>query len=294
MADVDTAGTVVLDQTTRKTYRYLRVAVVGMTLLLVTSLVIEIVWGDGPMLGSISAYYYTPVKAVFIGALVAIGPALVAIKGRPGWEDAVLDLAGMVIPVVAFVPTPLKHGCGAGIATCLPPELVPGVENNVSALLVVGAVALVFAWWSARPRGRAMTIALLVATGAWLAFGLWFVLSRDTFLTGAHYAAAITFFVLIAGVAWINGRRAPERGNVRGMTPHGYAGTYKVISLLMALTIVVAGVLYGGAALTGHKLWFATIFVVEAILLALFVVFWVLQTAENWNEEAVETAPPVP
>jgi hypothetical protein len=290
MAAAEAGPVVALDLTTRKTYRYLRVAVVGMALLLVTSLVIEMVWGDGPMLGSISAYYYTPVKAVFIGSLVAIGPALVAIKGRPGWEDALLDLAGMVIPVVAFVPTPLTHGCPTGVDTCLPEDLVPGVVNNVSALLVVGAVALVFAWWSARPRGRAMTIALLVATGAWLAFGLWFVLSRDTFLTGAHDAAALTFFVLIAAVAWINGRRAPERGNVRGMSPRGYAGTYKVISLLMGLTMVVAVVLYGAAALSGGTLWFATILVVEAILLVLFVVFWVLQTAENWNEEAVETA----
>ncbi|MET0788265.1 MAG: hypothetical protein ABWY33_03390 [Cellulomonas sp.] len=294
MADVEPGGTVALDLTTRKTYRYLRVSVVGMALLLGTSLVIEMVWGDSPRLGSISAYYYTAVKAVFIGSLVAIGPAMIAIKGRPGWEDALLDLAGMVIPLVAFVPTPLKRGCDDGVATCLPPALVPGVENNVSALLVVGGVGLVFAWWSAQPRGRAMTIALLVATGVWLAFGLWFVLSRDTFLTGAHYASAITFFVLIAGVAWINGRRAPERGNVRGMTPRGYSGTYKVISLLMVLTIVVAGALYAIAALSGFTLWFATILVVEAILLVLFVVFWILQTAENWNEEAVETAPPVP
>lgn len=292
MADVAPGDTVALDLTTRKTYRYLRVSVVGMALLLGTSLAIEMIWGDSPRLGSISAYYYTAVKAVFIGALVAIGPALIAIKGRPGWEDALLDLAGMVIPLVAFVPTPLKHGCEAGVETCLPADLVPGVENNVSALLVVGGVGLVFAWWSARPRGRAMTIALLVATGVWAAFGFWFVFSRDTFLTGAHYASAMTFFVLIAGVAWINGRRAPERGNVRGMTPHGYAGTYKLISLLMVLTIVVAAALYAVAALSGFTLWFGTILVVEAILLLLFVVFWVLQTVENWNEEAVETTPP--
>ena len=183
---------------------------------------------------------------MLVGSLVALAPALIAIKGRPGWEDALLDLAGMLIPLVAFVPAPLRVGCSAGVETCTPAEVQPGVRNNVSALLVVGAVCLAFAWWSARPRGRVITLALVVATGVWLAFGLWFVVSFDTFLVGAHYAAAIAFFVLISAVAWINGRRAVERGNVRGMTPDGYARAYKVISLLMVLTIVVASVLYGG------------------------------------------------
>jgi len=228
------------------------------------------------------------VRAVLVGSLVALAPALIAIKGRPGWEDALLDLAGMLIPLVAVVPAPLRVGCSAGVETCTPAEVQPGVRNNVSALLVVGAVCLAFAWWSAQPRGRVITLALVVATGVWLAFGLWFVVSFDTFLVGAHYAAAIAFFVLISAVAWINGRRAVERGNVRGMTPDGYARAYKLISLLMVLTIV----LYAVAAVVGAQLWFATILVVEAVLLLLFAVFWALQTAENWDEEAVETVPP--
>lgn len=292
MTDDAPGGTVALDLTTRKTYRYLRVSVLVLVLLLVTSLAIEMIWGDSPRLGSISAYYYTPVRAVLVGSLVALAPALIAIKGRPGWEDALLDLAGMLIPLVAFVPAPLRVGCAANVETCTPAEVQPGVRNNVSALLVVGAVCLAFAWCSAQPRGRVITLALVVATGVWLAFGLWFVVSFDTFLVGAHYAAAIAFFVLISAVAWINGRRAVERGNGRGMTPDGYARAYKAISLLMVLTIVVASVNYGVTVLAGGTLWFATILVVEAVLLVLFAVFWALQTAENWDEEAVETVPP--
>jgi hypothetical protein len=59
----------------------------------------------------------------------------------------------------------------------------------------------------------------------------------------------------------------------------------------MVLTMVVAGAVYAVAAVSGTRVWFATILVVEAVLLVLFVVFWILQTAENWNEEAIETTP---
>ena len=100
----------------RLTYRYLRVSVVAMALLLFVAIGLDALAG-GERFGSISGYFYSPVRSVLVGALVAIGPALVAIKGRPGWEDVLLDLAGMVIPLVAFVPVPRELGeavCGAG------------------------------------------------------------------------------------------------------------------------------------------------------------------------------------
>ena len=98
-----------LEDVTRKSYRYLRVSVVALALLLGVSLVIEILFGGRERFGSISGYYYSPVRSIFVGALVAIGPALISIKGRAGWEDTLLDLAGMLAPVVALVPTPLPE-----------------------------------------------------------------------------------------------------------------------------------------------------------------------------------------
>lgn len=59
-------------------------------------------WGE-----SISGYYYTPSRNVFVGALVVIGVSLIAIKGSTDREDVLLNLAGVLAPIVAFVPTTL-------------------------------------------------------------------------------------------------------------------------------------------------------------------------------------------
>jgi hypothetical protein len=67
-----------------KTYLYLRVALVALALFVSASLVIELVLGDGPWLGSISAYYYTPVRAALVGTLVAMGVCLIVIRAATG------------------------------------------------------------------------------------------------------------------------------------------------------------------------------------------------------------------
>src|SRR3954466_5335692 len=131
-------------ETTTKTYLYLRVGLVALAVFLGASLVIELVAGDTPWLGAISAYYYTPVRGVFVGTLTAMGVCLIAIKGRDRpREDLMLNLAGMCAPVVALCPTPLEDSdaCG-GAASCVPASYVPGVENNLGALLVVGALGI--------------------------------------------------------------------------------------------------------------------------------------------------------
>ena len=282
------------DDTTRQTYRYLRVSVVALALLLTTSIALEIARRGGEELGSISAYYYSPARSILVGSLVAIGPALIAIKGRQGWEDVGLDIAGMVIPVVALVPASRDLGtevCGRDLERCIPPDLVPAVQNNVVSLVVLGAAGLVFAWWSAGDRrSRATTAALVVATAVWAATSLWFWLGRASFLAGAHYAAAVVFFGLIAAVAFLNGRLAPRRHQAPLVTPRRYGQAYAAIGGLMVLTILVAVVLFTGSGLLGLQLWPSTTFVVEAILMVLFVAFWTVQTVENWREEAAVEA----
>jgi hypothetical protein len=284
-----------LRDVTRKSYRYLRVAVVALALLLGIALILEIVWGGRERFGSISGYYYSPVRSIFVGALVAIGPALVSIKGRAGWEDTMLDLAGMLAPVVALVPTPLPDArddvdCAAGVAKCIPPEYVASVQNNIAALAILGLIALAFAWFSAGQTVRrepSTRYGLAAAVLTWAVFVGAFLAVPAFFMSVAHYAAAIPFFLLIAAVAYLNGRRAPARRHVAVMTPSGYGRAYRTISGLMILTLVLTGCYYAVTAAVGATPWFATIFAVEAVLLVFFVVFWVLQTAENWREEAV-------
>jgi hypothetical protein len=288
---------VVHSESTRKTYRYLRLTVVALTLLLVASLVIEIGWGTSTGLGSISAYYYTPVRSIFVGSLTSIGFALVAIKGRDGAEDTMLNLAGMLAPVVALVPTPVDAGpgmsCPGRTARCVPAEFLPSVANNVTSLIVVGALALLVAWrtaWSGGPPSRATRLGLAGSVVVWAAFSLWFVLGRASFLGGAHYAAAVPFFALMAGVAVVNARWAASRVRVRGLRPSQYRVVYAAIAGGMLATIAVAGLLAALDRWAGVTLAASWLFVVEAVLVVLFTAFWACQTAENWEDGIPEGA----
>ena len=114
-----------------KSYRYLRLSIVVVVLALLASVLIErskvSCWQ-----GSISAYFYTPVQAVFVSALVVIGVSLVAIKGSTDWEDVLLNLAGVLAPLVAFVPTsPPTVSCSS--IEVVAGDATPYIDNNVLA-----------------------------------------------------------------------------------------------------------------------------------------------------------------
>ena len=71
-----------------KSYRYLRLVMVGLVVLLAASVLIELQQtGFGCWRTSISSYYWTPVRGVFVGALVAIGTCLIVLKGNTPVED---------------------------------------------------------------------------------------------------------------------------------------------------------------------------------------------------------------
>lgn len=271
-----------------RTYLYLRVALVALAVFLATSLVIELASGDGPWLGSISAYYYTPVRAVLVGTLVAMGVCLIAIKGRDRpREDLMLNLAGMCAPVVALCPTPLEdpRACN-GASSCVPPAYVPGVENNVGALLVVGAVGLLFAARTVRRGrlGRRDLRAFVISAGGLVAVGLWFAVGRDSFLDYAHYAAAILMFGLVVAVALVNAARVEEFVAAGGTLTMGEARTYRrayrVVAYVMGVVIGAALTLAAVDAATGAEPFAHWVFVVEALLLAAFTAFWILQTLQ--------------
>src|SRR4051812_8792439 len=86
-----------------KSYRYLRLSIVIVLLALLCSVLLERshapCWEE-----SISAYFYTPAHSMFIGALVALGVGLIALRGSTDVEDVLLNVAGVLAPIVAFVP----------------------------------------------------------------------------------------------------------------------------------------------------------------------------------------------
>jgi hypothetical protein len=276
-----------------KTYRYLRVGIVAMAVLLGVSLTVEIVTSTDPVLGSISAYYYTPVRNVFVGALTAIGLGLIAIAGRPGWEDSMLNLAGMLAPLVAFVPAALEEGSRDQVAAAGQgqggDQVAAGVGNNVGALVVVGLLALAFSWATMGRPDPATRWGFLVTALVWVGVAVWFVGWPDAFRLGAHYVAAVLLFALIAGVALVNARRIEPTMATRGLSVAQLRGAYVGISVAMTVVVLVAGGLAVWQWL-GEVPFDHGVFWVEAALLLLFTAFWVLQTMEYWEEGLPEEA----
>ncbi|HEY4571723.1 MAG TPA: hypothetical protein VIH10_19770 [Kribbella sp.] len=267
-----------------KTYRYLRMAMIAMIVLLGASLVIEWSKTDPRCLQtSISAYYYTPVRAIFVGALISIGVCMVVLKGNTEPEDILLNVAGILAPVVALVPTP-----GAG--RCHSVQLAVGdaaanVANNILALFVVGAPCLVLtAIFIARDRRKhpdrwtpmyllGLGVSVLIFCGGLV----WFVADRSGFIGNAHYTAAITMFVCIVAVVLLNAEQF-RRKQRKHAVPHSPANRYSVIALLM---VVVPLVMFGWKKLFG---WEHAVLWIEGSLIVLFAAFWISQTQELWNE----------
>ncbi|PPG65397.1 hypothetical protein C5C27_00430 [Rathayibacter sp. AY2B7] len=275
-----------------RTYRYVRLSLVAAVVLLTAGLVHQLVVG-GP-LRSISASYYTPVRSLFTGALFAVGVALVVLAGR-SVRRFLLLLAGMTAPVIAIVPVPLASEelqrlqavCPAGGASCLPATAAGEVAASLPAYLVTAAAVLVASvillaldrvldrWALVR---TAIAAALLIALAAWS--------TLPSFLRLGHYAAAGVFFLLIAVTAGLHAVAVREEGASGPGTPRFYSRCYAVLAVLIAAVdaALVLLLLTGrGADLLGEQ-W---LLLGEAVALALFGVFWVLQTVENWDRPDV-------
>jgi len=125
-----------------KTWRYLRASMIGFVLAIFIGVGFERSKAPGCFQTSISAYYYTPVHGVFIGALVAVGTCLICLRGNTDAEDILLNLAGMFAPVVALVPTPGTGSCGSVLTTADNRDV--NIGNNMFVLLAVGAAGFVF------------------------------------------------------------------------------------------------------------------------------------------------------
>jgi hypothetical protein len=81
-----------------KSYRYLRMALVGLLVSLGVSVAYQ-TWRPqkGHLLESVSAYYYTPAQAIFVGALIGMATCMIALKGSP------LDCVGYIGGLAAGV-----------------------------------------------------------------------------------------------------------------------------------------------------------------------------------------------
>ncbi|MFJ4038173.1 hypothetical protein ACIPVB_08795 [Microbacterium sp. NPDC090007] len=274
---------------TQRTYRYIRLGLVGATVFLAVGVGLEL--GGGVPLTSVSAAYYTASGPVFVGTLSAIALALLALSGR-SLEQGLLDIGAVLALVVAFVPTTIADARCGGSARCVPPEVRAAVVNNGVAVASIVLLGVVAALILARVQGTlsggvvatATIIALVVGGGAG-----WAAVAPEGFLAVAHEVAAVAFFIVIAAVAALATWRPRASGRRGSRVRAGYALVAgAIVAVLLLLVIgVVAGV---------ERTGFPVVLVGESIALLLFSVFWLVQTVELWDEPdpTVRAEPGIP
>jgi hypothetical protein len=248
-----------------KTWRYLRLAMVLIVVGLAVAVVYEIARTSCSKY-SISAYYYTPARGFFVGALIGIAVCLVCLRGSTAAEDVLLNIAGALAPVVALVPTPLKTEACKSLEGATE-DGAANIANNVHALLAVGAAALLFALFMATRRRTtgATWIAWGAGVGACVAVLVLLECAPRYFEKHAHGAAALPMFLCITAVVAINALlyRQDTSGTLRNR--------YTVIAVGMGIAIAAWFV---GWALA----WEDRTFFTETALLVLFGIFWANQT----------------
>lgn len=87
------------------TYTYLRLGIAGIGIIFPL-----VLWWGGLIFGinfqaSISSYYHTPMRDIFVGSLIAIGAFLWFYQGITEEENFALNCAGILAIVVALSPT---------------------------------------------------------------------------------------------------------------------------------------------------------------------------------------------
>ena len=280
------------------TYRYLRVAMVLLVLLLSAAVVLQIFGADPDCWQrSVSAYYYTPARAVFVASLCAIGACLVVYRGNTDAEDVALNASGLLAFVVAFVPTQVDDTCPASNVPT-PAELDAAVTNNVWALIVGGAALTAVSWFlrvrtAPDERGGSLSVWPLVASSVGVVvLPFVFVRWHDSVRDHGHDVAAIALFAGIVVVVAMNALGLAAQSDGGTPVARRVANRYTVVGVAMVGTFV--GVLVAHWAVPSFLQW---LFWLEALLIAEFAAYWVLQTVELWNvverTEAPEPSPGV-
>lgn len=272
----------------RTTYRQLRIAMPVLVVVLTAGVVYQVfVPAPDCWLGSISAYYYTSARAVFVACLCAIGACLVIYRGSTPREDALLNVPGFLAFVVAFIPTPLRDlevppdNCAhSNVPTEV--QLEAALDNNITALLVGAAATVAVIGWfqlmsrsqgAVRPRPVVFWAPAVTVVAAWVLF----VASPHTVRQYGHIAAAAGVFAGIVVVALVHAFPLRLLDPDAQPARRPYLAWYRGVFLLMAAALVVLG-----PVALAHTVDHA-VFWLEGSIITLFAVFWIVQTVELWG-----------
>ena len=172
------------------------------------------------LLASLSAYYYTGVRDVFVGLLVAIGVCLYLYKGFSMSENVALNLAGVFVVAVAMFPTQsncdkscdlftthtvaavLFFLCIAYVAIFKGPETLSLLEDEQlrkkyrrtyktlgTVMIVSPAVALIASLILEASTGKKFVIVFAEWLAVWIFAAYWFFKSRELASTAAETRA---------------------------------------------------------------------------------------------------------
>lgn len=273
------------------TYRYVRVGLVALVVFLLVSLLLT--WEQSCLQGSISAFYYTRTHAVFIASLCAVGICLIAYKGSRLGEDALLNFAGFLAFVVALAPTDSDGVCQAWLPTVAQP--LDAIPNNLVALFAgatagTGLYLGLQRWRPAQPAPVAGTPDLSGVRGVWKVVakalltienglpkvlfaavaGASLLLFWPPARPYAHIVSAVAMFLAIILVAVYHACYAKAAERSHRARFYATVATLMLLAVLFAIGFWCAGFPY-------------VVLGLETALIALFAVFWGVQTWDVWE-----------
>jgi hypothetical protein len=88
-----------------KSYRYLRMGIVGLLVALGAAVTYQR-FGVHCGLGSVSAYFYTPARSVFVGGLIGLGASMIALRGMNLPEEIFLNVGGIFAFLIRMSGSP--------------------------------------------------------------------------------------------------------------------------------------------------------------------------------------------
>ena len=269
-----------------RSYRYLRIGIIGLLVALGAGVVYQRVQPNCG-LGSVSAYFYTPARSVFVAGLVGLGVCMIALRGMNLAEDIFLNIGGIFAFLVAFFPV------SGGSGLCQDPDtrVSASVQDNVAALLIVGilAIAVAFTFLAIGWQGREEAHRRWALVEGIVALALWAVtlIAITSYLSWAlryvHYIAAISLAVCIIAVACANAYRHEQtpmgdRLLKTVMLRHPIRFLYTWIAAGMLVISIILIVLAVTSVIT--------VFWVEISVAGMFIFFWTWQTIQLERESA--------
>jgi hypothetical protein len=217
---------------------------------------------------------------------------LIVYKGSTDTEDVLLNLAGGLAFIVAFVPTKRPDGPGCGLISQPTGVIHNAIRNNVGAVivaLVVAAVITVFVYFVDKQSredtslwGNRLRVFSVIVVALFI--GAFFVFSKQ-FEAWGHWVAAAMLFAIIIAVVFINAYLVDKQDEQDSEIKARFYRRYRSIAWMMVGSLIGAGIIALVRWFWGlhAKSWDIPLFALETALILEFAVFWAFHTVELWN-----------